>query len=92
MPLPRSDKLAATTDMLAIGGPLRPSALLRNAQNAVARDIQVLTVGDLGGGRPTLGKPARTSPIAANELPVLDRLDLQVQVDPPLAHGPGGPS
>jgi hypothetical protein len=60
-----------------IGGPLRPSALLRTAQNAVARSIQIVTVAIwvASGQR---WESCSDVAIAANELPVLDSLDLQV--------------
>ena len=62
---------------LPMGQPLRPSAFLRNAQNAVVRDIQVLTVAVwvAAGQR---WETCSDVPIAANELAVLDDLDMQV--------------
>ena len=60
-----------------IGGPLRPSALLRTAQNAVARGIQIVTVAIWVASGPRWEACSDVA-IAANELPVLDGLDLQV--------------
>ena len=71
-----------------LGGPLRPSALLRAAQNAVVRGIQIVTVAIwvVSGQR---WEACSDVAIAANELPVLDRLDLQVV---PATLAPGGAS
>ena len=71
-----------------IGGPLRPSALLHAAQNAVVRGIQIVTVAIwvASGQR---WEACSDVAIAANELPVLDRLDLQVV---PATMAPGGAS
>ena len=69
-----------------IGQPLRPSAFLRNAQNAVARGIQVLTVA-VWLAAEQRWENCSDVPIAANELAVLDDLDMQVD---PGAVTPGG--
>jgi predicted phage baseplate assembly protein len=71
-----------------IGGPLRPSALLRTAQNAVARSIQIVAVAIwvASGQR---WEACSDVAIAANELPVLDSLDLQVV--PATSTPAGGP-
>jgi predicted phage baseplate assembly protein len=69
----------------AFGGPLRPSAFLRTAQNAVTRDTQVLAVA-IWVATEQRWESCSDVPIAANELIFLDSLELQTR---PAAAQPG---